>query len=120
MFIVAPLQSSLAVGGVNDGVAVQSIVALAPAAPIVGAVYQLAVITCGLLLSDYHRHPLHPMSWCRSSRSRVTALHHSSMFTVAPLQSSLAVGGVKCGEAVQSIVALAPACTNRRRCVSML
>src|SRR5256885_5898110 len=34
---VAPLQSSDAVGAVNEGEAVQSIVAFAPAAPMVGA-----------------------------------------------------------------------------------
>ena len=44
-FTVAPLQSSDAVGGVNDGEAVQSIVALPPAAPIVGACVSVAVIT---------------------------------------------------------------------------
>ena len=38
MFTVAVPQVSVAVGAVNDGVAVQSIVALAPAAVIVGAV----------------------------------------------------------------------------------
>ena len=36
-FTVAPLQSSAAVGAVNTGVPVQSIVAFAPALPIVGA-----------------------------------------------------------------------------------
>ena len=41
---VAPLHASLAVGGVNDGVAVQSIVALLPACPIVGACVSTAVI----------------------------------------------------------------------------
>ena len=35
-FTVAPPHASLAVGAVNDGVAVHSIVALAPAEPIVG------------------------------------------------------------------------------------
>ena len=37
MFTVAVPQLSVAVGAVNDGVAVQSIVAFAPAAVIVGA-----------------------------------------------------------------------------------
>ena len=36
-FTIAPLQSSDAVGAVKFGVAVQSIVAFAPAVPIVGA-----------------------------------------------------------------------------------
>ena len=46
---VAPLQASDAVGGVNDGVAVHSIVALAPALPIVGACVSTTVITCVLV-----------------------------------------------------------------------
>ena len=41
---VAPLQSSLAVGGVNVGVAVQLIVAFAPGAPIAGGVLSTTVI----------------------------------------------------------------------------
>ena len=48
-FTVAPLQASLAVGAVNDGVAVHSIVALLPAAPIDGAVVSLTVIVCVLI-----------------------------------------------------------------------
>jgi hypothetical protein len=43
MFTVAPAQSSVAVGGVNVGVAVHSIVAFAPGAPIVG-VGQVTVV----------------------------------------------------------------------------
>src|SRR4029079_3824311 len=49
---VAPLHASLAVGAVNVGVPVHSIVALAPAAPITGAVVSATVIfllTCVLL-----------------------------------------------------------------------
>ena len=45
-FTVAPLQSSVAVGGVNDGVAVQLIVVAAGTEPIVGGVVSVAVITC--------------------------------------------------------------------------
>ena len=48
-FTVAPLQASLAVGVVNVGVAVHSIVVLAPAAPIVGACVSTTVITCVLV-----------------------------------------------------------------------
>ena len=48
-FTVAPLHASDAVGAVNDGVAVHSIVALAPAAPIDGAVVSLTVIVCVLV-----------------------------------------------------------------------
>ena len=43
---VAPLQSSVAVGAVNDGVAVQSIVLFAGTVPIVGACVSEAVIVC--------------------------------------------------------------------------
>ena len=43
-FTVAPLHASLAVGAVNVGVPVHSTVALAPAAPIVGAVLSVTVI----------------------------------------------------------------------------
>ena len=43
-FTVAPLHASLAVGAVKDGVAVHSIVAFAPADPIVGACVSVTVI----------------------------------------------------------------------------
>ena len=43
---VAPLHRSDAVGGVNDGDAVQLIVALAPAADIVGATLSITVMVC--------------------------------------------------------------------------
>ena len=45
-FTVAPLQLSEAVGLVNDGVAAQSIVEAAVAAPMVGAVLSMAVMVC--------------------------------------------------------------------------
>src|SRR5205814_6690038 len=45
-FTVAALHASDAVGTVNDGVAVHSIVALAPALPIVGACVSRTVIVC--------------------------------------------------------------------------
>ena len=41
--------ASLAVGAVNDGVAVHSIVALAPALPIAGGVVSVTVIVCVLV-----------------------------------------------------------------------
>ena len=41
---LAELHTSLAVGGVNEGVAVHSIVALGPCPPIVGGVISLTVI----------------------------------------------------------------------------
>ena len=44
VFTVAPLQASVAVGAVKDGEDVHSIVAFAPADPIVGACVSLNVI----------------------------------------------------------------------------
>ena len=41
--------ASLAVGAVNDGVAVHSIVASAPAVPITGGVVSVTVIVCVLV-----------------------------------------------------------------------
>ena len=46
IFIVAPLHASLAVGAVKLGVAVHSIVAFAPAVPIVGPCVSTTVIDC--------------------------------------------------------------------------
>jgi len=106
---VTALQASLAVGAVNDGVAVHSIVASAPADPIIGnpptsgivcetvderlpqasIAYQLLVIVV-----------LQAFPEVMSGRRAIT---------VAPLHASLAVGGVNDGVAVQSIVALLPA-----------
>ena len=48
-FTVAPLHASLAVGGVKFGVAVHSIVASAPALPIVGACVSWTVMFCVLV-----------------------------------------------------------------------
>jgi hypothetical protein len=45
-FTVAPLHASDAVGGVNVGVPVHSMVALAPAAPIAGGCVSTTVIIC--------------------------------------------------------------------------
>src|SRR5437762_13372930 len=106
---VAPLQASLAVGGVNDGEAVHSIVALPPAAPITGGVISTIV-------TAWHTVSLHFFLPFFASQVRVIVFVHPfttvtsvSWLTVAPLQASLAVGGVNDGEAVHSIVALPPA-----------
>ena len=48
-FTVAPLQASDAVGAVNVGVPVHSMVASAPALPMVGGVVSLTVIVCVLV-----------------------------------------------------------------------
>src|SRR5438552_17165405 len=107
--MVAPLQSSLAVGSVKDGVAVQFIVAGAPAAPIVGGVVSIKIFVLSL-------HDALPIYASTASQVLVTVFAQPvppvtsvSWFTVAPLQSSLAVGAVKDGVAVQLIVAGAPA-----------
>src|SRR4030095_4399823 len=104
-FSVTALQSSLAVGGVNVGVAVQLIVALTPAALIVGGRLSVMVIVCDTVLlalpqasTAFHtlvrvvEHPLPP------------GISVPTCCTVAPLQLSLAVGGVKVGVAVHSTV----------------
>src|SRR5258705_4484122 len=104
MFTVAPLQSSAALGGVNDGVAVQSIVLFTGAVPIVGACVSVAVIVC-VTVSEWL-----PQASVASHERVYTFTHElpvvvpPTMFTVAPLQSSAALGGVNDGVAVQSIV----------------
>src|SRR5258706_4099461 len=109
-FTVAPLQASVAVGAVNDGVPVHSIVASAPACPIVGDVVSVTV-TVSVLETESLPHA--------SVASHVlvivfvqpfTVVTSVSRFTVAPLQASVAVGAVNDGDAVHSIVASAPAC----------
>jgi hypothetical protein len=49
LFTVTALHASLAVGAVNEGVAVHSIVVLVPAAPMVGGVVSVIVIVCVLV-----------------------------------------------------------------------
>src|SRR5439155_1751753 len=91
------------------GIAVHSIVALAPAEPIVGGVVSTTVITW-----------LTVALWLpqASTASHVlvivvvqplTDVASPKLFTVAVPQASEAVGAVKLGVAVHSIVALAPA-----------
>src|SRR5260370_40288160 len=107
MFTVAPLQSSVAVGGVNDGVAVQSIVVFAGTVPMVGA-----------LVSVDRKSVVKGESGVLGGRGIIKKNKYTlvqvlpvvvlpTMFTVAPLQSSVAVGGVNDGVAVQSIVVFA-------------
>src|SRR5438034_298864 len=109
LFTVAPLQRSEAVGAVNEGVAVHSIVALAPAAPIVGGVVSTTVIVCDTVAERL------PQASTASQVLVIVVVHpltevaSPKLFTVAPLQRSVAVGAVNEGVAVHSIVALAPA-----------
>jgi hypothetical protein len=116
---VAVLHTSDAVGAVNDGVAVHSIVALAPAAPMVGACVSTTVIVCDTveLVLPHASNAFHVL---------VIVLIHAvpavtsapTCCTVAVLHTSLAVGAVNDGVAVHSIVALAPAAPMVGACVS--
>src|SRR6185503_12292288 len=109
-FTVTALQASVAVGAVKTGVAVHSIVALAPAAPIVGAVVSSIVIVCDTV-------PLTLPQASTAFHVLVIVLTHElpadtsepTWFTVTALHASVAVGAVKTGVAVHSIVASAPA-----------
>src|SRR5258705_293871 len=118
-FTVAPLHASVAVGAVNDGDAVHSIVAFAPAFPIVGACVSTNVIVW-LRVTDVLPHA------STAFHVLVTVGAHAvpaltsppTWFTVAPLHASVAVGAVNDGDAVHSIVAFAPAFPIVGACVS--
>jgi hypothetical protein len=121
VFTVAPLQASLAVGALNDGVPVHSTVPFAPALPMVGACVSTIVIVCDTV-------PLLLLHASTATHVRVTVLAQAvppvtsapTVFTVAPLQASLAVGAVKVGVPVHSIVELAPALLIVGACVSTI
>jgi hypothetical protein len=121
IFTVLALHASDAVGAVNDGVPVHSTVPFAPALPMVGACVSTIVIVCDLVTDVL------PQA-STAFHVRVTVLAQDeppvtsapTIFTVAPLQASLAVGAVKIGEAVHSIVALAPAVLITGACVSTI
>src|SRR5258707_4231943 len=94
MFTVAPLQSSDELGGVNDGVAVHSIVLFAGTVPIDGACVSVAVIVCVTVALWLPQASV-------ASHERVYTFTHElpvvvppTIFTVAPLQSSDAESGV--------------------------
>jgi hypothetical protein len=109
IFTVAPLQSSLAVGAVKDSVAVQSIVAFVPAAPIVGAWVSIAVITWVTVAEWLPQASVASHVWVYILAQEVPVVVLLRRFTFAVPQVFDAVGAVKFGVAVQSIVALAPA-----------
>src|SRR5258705_12461986 len=100
--MVFPQQLSLAVGAVNVGVAVHSIVASTPAFPITGA----CVSVCVIFFYFFAVHRDLPSSPTRLSSDLLihpfTTVTSLSWFTVAPEQSSLAVGAVNVGVAVHS------------------
>ena len=109
LFTVVALQASLAVGGVNDGEAVQSIVALAPADPIIGTP-PVSGIVCETVAE---RLPQASTAYQALVMVVLQAfpevMSGDIAITVAPLHASLAVGAVKDGVAVQFTVALFPA-----------
>jgi len=109
LFTVAPLQASLAVGGVKLGVAVHSMVALPPACPIVGGWVSTTVMTCVRVALWLPQASVASHVLVRTFVQPVVLVVVPRLFTVAPLQSSDAVGGVKLGVAVHSIVAFPPA-----------
>jgi hypothetical protein len=104
---VAPLQASFAVGGVNNGVAVHSIVAFA-VVPIVGGCVSTIVIV-SLRVGEVLPHASIAFHVLVIVLAQAVPPDTSlpTCCTVAPLQASLAVGGVNDGVAVHSIVELA-------------
>jgi hypothetical protein len=113
------LQASDAVGAVNDGVAVHSIVVLAPADPIVGAVVS-SCVTVWLRVTDEL-----PQASIALHVLVVVLLHEVPPVTSPPtcttvnvLQASDAVGAVNDGAPVHSIVVFAPADPIAGACVS--
>src|SRR5213075_3034061 len=105
---VAPLQASLAVGGLNDGVAVHSIVAFAPWPPIAGAVLSVCVIVCATVPDELPQASIALHVLVVVFTQFVPPVTSPRLTTVAPLQASDAVGGVNDGVAVHSTVAFAP------------
>src|SRR5437762_13877577 len=94
-FTVAPLQSSAAVGTVKFGVAVQSIVAFPPASPIVGECLSLHDALPILIAEWLPQASVASQVRVKTLRQDVPVVVLLSKFTVAPLQSSAAVGPVK-------------------------
>src|SRR6185369_9164945 len=107
---VTVLHASLAVGAVNDGVAVHSIVPFVPAAPMTGACVSTCVIVCDTVV-ELLPHPSTAIQVLVVVLAHVLPPVTSDPIccTVTVLHASLAVGAVNTGVAVHSIVALAPA-----------
>src|SRR6185369_8525642 len=106
---VAPLHASDAVGGVNEGVAVHSIVAFAPACPITGACVSTCVIVWLLVTDELPQASTASHVLVVVFTQELPPVTSPRFTTVAPLHASDAVGGVNDGVAVHSIVAFAPA-----------
>src|SRR6185436_6671221 len=111
--------ASDAVGAVNAGVAVHSIFASAPGEPIVGDCESICVNVCDTVTELFPQAStaLHVLVIVfEQDVPEVTSA--PTVLTVAPLHASLAVGAVKVGDAVHSIVAAAPADPIVGACVS--
>src|SRR5439155_19776092 len=109
LFTVAAPHASEAVGAVKFGVAVHSIVALTPAAPIAGGVVSTIVITWLTVVEWLAQASTASQLLVIVVVQPLTDVASPKLFTVAVLQASEAVGAVKLGVAVHSIVELAPA-----------
>src|SRR6185369_3520114 len=117
-FTVTVLHASLAVGAVNTGVAVHSIVASAPAVPIIGAVVSVCVIVCDTV-DELLPHPSTAIHVLVVVLAHVLPPVTSDPIccTVTVLHASLAVGAVNDGVAVHSIVPFVPAAPMTGACV---
>src|SRR6185369_18030728 len=100
----------LAVGAVKDGVAVHSIVAFAPAAPMIGACESTWVIVCALVAGELpHASTASHVLVVVFAQAVPPVISPPTCTTVDVLHASLAVGAVNEGVAVHSIVASVPA-----------
>jgi len=104
------LQASLAVGAVNVGVAGQITVALAPGVPITGGVLSKTVIVCDtvLLVLPQPSTAFHVIVSAYVPAQLPCVVTSLTCCTLAVLQTSDAVGGVKLGVAGQATVPFAP------------
>src|SRR5215467_5929678 len=107
---VAVPHALLAVGAVNDGVAVHSIVASAPADPIIGNP-PVSGIVCETVVERLPQASIaYQLLVIVVLQAFPEVMSGEIAITVAPLHASLAVGAVNDGVAVQSIVTLLPGC----------
>jgi len=107
VIVVVP-QASLAVGVLNTGVTVHSIVMLAPTPEMTGAVLSSTVIVCAAVaVLPQASVAVHVLVMENSPAQRPGVVTSAKFKLVVP-QASLAVGEEKTGVAVHSIVMLAP------------
>src|SRR6478735_8860473 len=107
---VTVLHASVAVGAVNTGVAVHSIVVFAPADPIVGACVSTCVIVCDLVTDELpHASTASHVLVVVLAQDVPPVTSPPICTTVDVLHASDAVGAEKLGVAVHSIVVSAPA-----------